>query len=991
MLEGTKDPRKTAEKLHKQFAHPTADKLIALVKKSTMRSKGLEEAIKSVSEACEICLKFKRAPARPVVSIPLAKRFNDVVAIDLKSYDKCYFLVMVDLFSRFCSAVVIPNKMSSTVIKAMFRGWISTFGAPSKILSDNGREFNAEEFQTFAESFNIKLLNTAAESPWSNGVCEKLNGVLGKSVSKIIEDSHCDLETALSWSVSARNALSNFSGFSPNQLVFGYNPSMPNNAQNSPPALEPVESSDVVRRNLAALHSARRTFIQIESDEKLRRALRSNVRMSNLGDIAIGDEVYYKRNGSEKWHGPATVTSVDGKQFMVRHGGNVHRVHVCRLARTPIDPSVANGRTEEKISDRKNDGGTDEQEVASDGDSDVVELDGEMDGEVETEGSAASEEVGVEQSGGTERSDDSDGGVRGEEVAVPATERFEVPAANAAADMRSWKKGERFTGKDPVSGEIVSGQIVSRAGKATGVYRHCYNVARDSGTSGWCDLSTLDDLRQVPPEEELFVFHCSEKVSEAKDREMENWHSNKVFNEVPNVGQKLISTRWVVTEKMKNGNPITKARLVARGFEEDSNLLRKDSPTCSRESVRMLLAIASSKNWSCNLVDIQAAYLQGNPIEREVYLQPPPEYDNGYVWKLKKTVYGLCDAGRAWYLRVKEELLQLGARMCTLDNSLFTWYHDGLLEGAICIYVDDFLWTGTERFEEAVISALRAKLLIGSSGSVAFRYVGLNICSNAEGISVDQAKYIASLEPVKLSRARSVQRDHLLSDSEREAFRALIGQLNWVSNNTRPDIAYDVCELSTLTTQATVADLLRLNKVVKNASEEVVRLFFPRLSELENCMVEVFTDASFAKLSDGGSQGALIVFLKDRNGRRCPLFWQSRRLKRVVKSTLAAETMALLEGAEAAVYIGNILKEILQCKPLKISCITDNKSLVDAVHSTKRVDDKRLRLDIAVLVDMLDRKEISDITWVETHMQLADCMTKKGASTTRLRASITMA
>ena len=133
------------------------------------------------------------------------------------------------------------------------------------------------------------------------------------------------------------------------------------------------------------------------------------------------------------------------------------------------------------------------------------------------------------------------------------------------------------------------------------------------------------------------------------------------------------------------------------------------------------------------------------------------------------------------------------------------------------------------------------------------------------------------------------------------------------------------------------------------------------------------------------------MFLKDKNGRCSPIFWQTRRLKRVVKSTLAAETMALLEGAEAAVYLGQILKETLKCKAMKIRCITDNKSLVDAVQSTKRVDDKRLRLDIAVLLDMQERGEISEIAWVDTHMQLADCMTKRGASTSRLKESIAMA
>ena len=82
---------------------------------------------------------------------------------------------------------------------------------------------------------------------------------------------------------------------------------------------------------------------------------------------------------------------------------------------------------------------------------------------------------------------------------------------------------------------------------------------------------------------------------------------------------------------MKDGVAETKARHVARGFEEDTSAVTKDSPTCAKEYVRVLLAIASSKSWICHFVDVKAAYLQGKKIEREVYLIPPPDPDNGSV------------------------------------------------------------------------------------------------------------------------------------------------------------------------------------------------------------------------------------------------------------------------------------------------------------------------------------------------------------------------
>ena len=73
------------------------------------------------------------------------------------------------------------------------------------------------------EMFKIKEGKTAAESPWSNRVCECQNAILKESVQKTIDESRCKLETAVVWEASAKNSLSSHQGYSPNTLVFGRN------------------------------------------------------------------------------------------------------------------------------------------------------------------------------------------------------------------------------------------------------------------------------------------------------------------------------------------------------------------------------------------------------------------------------------------------------------------------------------------------------------------------------------------------------------------------------------------------------------------------------------------------------------------------------------------------------------------------------------------------------------------------------------------------
>ena len=108
----------------------------------------------------------------------------------------------------------------------------------------------------------------------------------------------------------------------------------------------------------------------------------------------------------------------------------------------------------------------------------------------------------------------------------------------------------------------------------------------------------------------------------------------------------------------------------------------------------------------------------------------------------------------------------------------------------------------------------------------------------------------------------------------------------------------------------------------------------------------------------------------------------------MVKLTLAAETLSLVDGASTAMYLSRILREISSCGNIPVKCFVDNRSLVEALSSYKSVDDKRLRIDISVLKDMLHNVELQEMTWVDTLRQLADCLTKRGASFERLRAAV---
>ena len=79
-----------------------------------------------------------------------------------------------------------------------------------------------------------------------------------------------------------------------------------------------------------------------------------------------------------------------------------------------------------------------------------------------------------------------------------------------------------------------------------------------------------------------------------------------------------------------------------------------------------------------------------------------------------------------------------------------------------------------------------------------------------------------------------------------------------------------------------------------------------------------------------------------------------------MRSTHAAETLALVECAGTAVFMKKVISQVANCNLLPIICYTDNKSLLDSVKSSKNADDKRLRIDLAVLSEMITQGEIKD-------------------------------
>ncbi|XP_053390666.1 uncharacterized protein LOC128553510 [Mercenaria mercenaria] len=282
------------------------------------------------------------------------------------------------------------------------------------------------------------------------------------------------------------------------------------------------------------------------------------------------------------------------------------------------------------------------------------------------------------------------------------------------------------------------------------------------------------------------------------------------------------------------------------------------------------------------------------------------------------------------------------------------------------------------------MTSLRKRFVAGKVEESSFDYIGFRVIQQSREICLDQCKYVGNIKSQNLDSKRLQHKEDILTAEEQSIYRQIIGQINWAVQGTRPDMAFELIDLSTKLKQATVGDLLRAVKVVNRLKDVRSFLSFPRLSSnVSDWRIVVFTDASLCNINDGtGSTAAFVIWLADTQGRCCPLDWHTNKIKRVVRSTIAAEALSLQEELESGYYYRQMLEDImkLQRKTIPIIAYVDNKSVIDAVHSTKLVDDKRLRVDIAAISESLSRREVNEIRWCPGKHHLADCMTKRGAS-----------
>ena len=1030
-----KEQEKLLDKVHRQFGHRTKRTFVSLLKDTGKWLPHFSAMLDKIINKCEGCILRKKTPDRPSVALPRANDFNEILTMDLKIWKGKYILYMIDMFSRYTVATVIPRKKPNEVVDSIFKHWVKYFGVPGCIMTDNGGEFTGEEIRRVTSYLNVYKDTTAAEAPWMNGVNERNHALADNILRQVVRDyPELDLATAIAWACTAKNSLSNVYGYSPFQVVFGKNPRLPNVINDPPSAWAIKPQSEALIKNLKALHATREAFIKAEKSQKLKIALKTKIRTVDR-IYKPGDYAFYKREKDEDFLGPAKVLMQDGKIIWLRHGSYVCKVSINRLI--PVSDELSRGyRAAEESPLQKDDSKqvddpkenhvakkvnnitfqSDSESNHSDVDIDPndqndsdqegnhnLDVDDDQDNH-SSENDQSNHSAQEDNESNHESSDDNDQDETSEDdndsdddANDQQINDQELP--NQAVDSPIIiKKYERVEVKDEeqTEGKWERATITGRAGKAKTWPNH-WNFQCDNGKKFYADVKELE-LRKMPEEEALAVYthedilavmipkdqQNTEECLKAKENELAKLKDFNTYEVVDDIGQDHITCTWVMTRKGDEA----RARLTARGFQEEADI-PSDSPTLQKANLRTILAIAATKDWEITATDIKSAFLQGSNLEREVFVKPPKEADmKGKLWRLIKCLYGLKDASRAWYNKVESKLEKAGFEKSYHDAGLFFLKRNGKLLGIVGIHVDDFISTGTLEFSRDIIPKVLSVFQVGKSENESFLYTGFKIKKNKNNITLDQQDYISRIEMPILDATILLEKEDDLTPKELTIYRMMVGCTNWVARITRPDLNYDMVSLSTKFKGGKVEDLKTAKKVLANIVQNEATITLSSVGDLRKAELWLYTDASFGNLNNGvDSTGSYILLLiNPKNGKCAPLDWKANKIKRVVNSTLAAEALSLYAGLDAAIAMKNQLRMILgkdYIFPLR--AIVDNKSTVDTVHAAVSLTtEKRLRKEIGSIKEMMKKGKLQQLKWVPTELMLADALTKKGVNSLKL-------
>ncbi|KAM1447548.1 hypothetical protein ACFXTO_006639 [Malus domestica] len=245
------------------------------------------------------------------------------------------------------------------------------------------------------------------------------------------------------------------------------------------------------------------------------------------------------------------------------------------------------------------------------------------------------------------------------------------------------------------------------------------------------------------------------------------------------------------------------------------------------DTIRVVLSLAAQKNWMIYQLDVKSAFLHGE-LNEEVFVAQPPSYEQqGHeqkVYMLKKALYDLKQAPRAWYSRIESYFVREGFKKCPYEHTLFIkTMNEGML--IVCLYVDDLIFT---RNDESMFKEFKQSIMVEFDmtdlGKMSY-FLGIEVLQKTNGIFISQRKYAQEvLERFNMDQCNPVHNpvvpgfklakdeDGVRIDST--LYKQMVGSLMQLTA-TRPDLMFIVSLISKYMERPTEIHLQAAKRVLR--------------------------------------------------------------------------------------------------------------------------------------------------------------------------------
>jgi len=255
---------------------------------------GLSRDVEDWIGSCESCSRRSRPIGRGV-GAPLQVTWSgyplERIAMDLipglpeTANGNRHILVIVDYFTKWVEAYPLRKMDAGTIASVFVSEFVARFGAPEKVHTDQGKNFDSKLFKDVCSLLGIGKTRTTAYHPSGNGLVERFNQTLERMLSHYVAANQRDWDVNLPAMLMAYRATPQAStGYSPFYLLFGREMCLPQDVAYGLPPQEEVKSNPPsyvwdLRQKLAKAHS--------EVREKLRSVHQHDAHLHDERAVAV--------------------------------------------------------------------------------------------------------------------------------------------------------------------------------------------------------------------------------------------------------------------------------------------------------------------------------------------------------------------------------------------------------------------------------------------------------------------------------------------------------------------------------------------------------------------------------------------------------------------------------------------------------------------------------------------------------------------------------